>query len=409
MAGAAAWQDNGGSVRPKVLHLSGDFPDPFEPFKTPVISKLLELTRDQFDHRVISINRVSPGSLGTLRALIAPAPFRTERQLFEHGMALRYTAPGKGIWHQTLLERLGEQIVAEVEAMDHQPDLLVGHKLTIEGIAIARAAELLDLPYALSVQGNTDTKILASRPDLKPLFARIFHGAKAVFPFAPWTQRDVEAALGTRAEGKFLLPCPTDLDQLQPPRPTGDGLITVFHLKNYENKSLSGIVKAYRELARHGTTPPPLKVMGGGSKEELTACRALTRDFPQITFVGPMDRAALAQRMNCASALILPSLRESFGLVFLEALFAGTPIIYPQDTAVDGYFDRAAFALRVNARKPASLADAIHHACNHEEQLKQALAKWQDSPQATRFTRKSIATQFAAGLNQALDQGTRRK
>ena len=50
-----------GLERPLILHVSGDFPDPFEPFKTRVIETLLALTDIPVRHRVISINRVSPG------------------------------------------------------------------------------------------------------------------------------------------------------------------------------------------------------------------------------------------------------------------------------------------------------------------------------------------------------------
>ena len=42
--------------------------------------------------------------------------------------------------------------------MPERPDLIVGHKLTIEGIAVRRAAEALRTPYALALQGGTDQK-----------------------------------------------------------------------------------------------------------------------------------------------------------------------------------------------------------------------------------------------------------
>ena len=37
-----------GDSRPRVLHLSADFPDPIEPAKTRVIRTLLELSREKF-------------------------------------------------------------------------------------------------------------------------------------------------------------------------------------------------------------------------------------------------------------------------------------------------------------------------------------------------------------------------
>jgi hypothetical protein len=91
--------------------------------------------------------------------------------------------------------------------------------------------------------------------------------------------------------------------------------------------------------------------------------------------------------------------------VFIEALFAGVPIIYPQGTAVDGYFDGAPFALRVDARGPASIAAAISHVLAHEREMKEALRLWQASPDAKRFMRPHIAATFADGLNHAMRRG----
>ncbi|MHA7820210.1 MAG: glycosyltransferase [Erythrobacter sp.] len=389
-----------GCKRPLILHVSGDFPDAFETFKTPVIKRLIELTSDAFEHRVISINRVQPSSTALLRSLVGGDRLVTEKRSFVHGVALRYEAPGKGIRHRTKLEQLGHVIAGEVAAMERKPDLIVGHKLTIEGIAVSVAARETGLPYALSIQGNTDLKILSSRPDLRSVFAEIFHGAQVVFPFAPWALKGAQGALGERSGPSHLLPCPTDLDTPSTPKPGGDGLVSVFHLKNHPGKNLSGMIEAFRILATHGS-PPPLAVIGGGSEEQVAACEALAAEFQQITFPGPLGRPELAQRLAKASALVLPSLRESFGLVFIEALFAGTPIIYPAGTAVDGYFDGCAFALRVDARKPRSIADAIAAAIENETEMKRALAEWQASPAAEIFTRDHIAATFAKGLHQA--------
>ena len=46
--------------RPRVLHLSADFPDPINPANTPFIARLIDLVADAHDHQVISLNRRSP-------------------------------------------------------------------------------------------------------------------------------------------------------------------------------------------------------------------------------------------------------------------------------------------------------------------------------------------------------------
>ena len=388
---------------PRVLHVSADFPDPVDPLKTPVIRSHLELTAGSFDHAVISLNRQSPAWPEFLGGLIrgrGTLPLDISSESFGTGQAVIYRAPPRGIFHAAMLRQLADWIVVHVEA-SQRPDLIVGHKLTVEGIAVRKAARHLGLPYAISIQGNTDTKILAARPDLRREFARVFHDAATVFPFAPWSLDIVERALGKRQGPVFLLPCPTELDTTMPPRIGGGGLLSVFHLRNHRTKNLQGMVRAMRLLERRGTAAR-LSIVGGGEERDLHRCRAVADNSENIVFEGPQDRAGMQARMNAAAGLVMPSRRESFGLVFIEALFAGLPIIYPAGMAVDGYFADAPFAIPVDAGDVTAIADAMNRLVVNEAELKAALAQWQGSAHAQRFTRTAISASFAAGLEQAI-------
>lgn len=388
-----------------MLHLSGDYPDTIDFFKTPVIRTLVDLTRSQFDHDVLSINRRSPawGSflVQALHTLGKPC-LAVSVQPFDDGTAISYSAPPKGIFHAAMLHRLGEYIAARIEAEHVRPDLLVGHKLAIEGIAIRRASELTGIPYAISIQGDTDTKIMEARPDLRAELGRVFHGAAIVFPFAPWALKQVEARLGARTGPVVMLPCPTDIDTPAAPTPGGDGFISVFHLKNAARKNLQGMANAVRLLEGKGQGIP-LAIIGGGNADEVASCAKIVERTSSITFAGAMDRAALRRRMASATGFVMPSLRESFGLVFVEALFCGLPIIYPAGTAVDGFFDRAPFAIRIDARDPKAIAAAMLNVRQNEAEIKAALALWQAGPDARRFMRATIGETFANGLRQAID------
>jgi len=392
------------AIRPRILHVSADFPDSIEAFKTPVIRSLLDLTADRFRHEVISLNRRSPGVLAFGRGLVSglgEPPLEVGQQRFAYGQALIYQAPPRGLFHATMLRKLGNWL-AEDCLEGPLPDLLVGHKLAVEGMAVQHAASRLDLPYSICIQGDTDTKILAARPDLTAQFARVFHDAEVVFPFTPWALRQVEERLGRRSKPAVMLPCPTDLDTLTPPRSRGNGLVSVFHLKNYRRKNLQGLVDALQLVAKEGLEVR-LDIIGGGSEHDFEKCRSIASRLPMVEFTGPLDRHALRERLNKATALVLPSLRESFGLVFIEALFAGLPVIYPKGNAIDGYFDACSFALAVDARDATAIAAAIKRVMSEEAQLKEALLKWQHSDDALIFRRHAIGETFAKGLLCSLD------
>lgn len=381
-----------------ILHVTGDFPDPIAANKTEVIRRLLDLTSDRFDHRVVAINRTSPTASGPF-GVIASRPV-TRRISFDHGEAWEYTAPPLGILHRTMLRRLGAQLLHEIEAL--RPGLLWAHKLTIEGLAVAHAARKSQLPYGITIQGNTDLKILLARPDLRREFARIFHEAAAVVSFAPWSLERVENLLGKRSGDVRIIPCPTDLDTARASASPGSGLVTMFHLANARGKNLVGIAGASRLLARDDK-PHTIAVIGGGSDKDLALALKETGGATNVMFEGALSRKEVADRLNRACAFVMPSKRETFGLSFIEALFAGLPIIYPKGAAIDGFFDEHPFAIGVDPRDRTAIAHAMDHVLEQETALKQKVAKWQASAHARQFTRPEIATQFASVLDRALN------
>ncbi|WP_299194619.1 glycosyltransferase [uncultured Erythrobacter sp.] len=383
--------------RKLILHVSGDFPDTIEEAKTKVIRQLVDLTADRLDHHIVSINRTDPPAAQLLSEVVTRVPLRVDADSFEYGTNLIYHAYGRGLFHRRKLHQLGDWLVDHIRQMPRQPDLIIGHKLAFEGIAVRRAAQELEIPYGLSIQGDSDTKVLDLRPDLGTELNAVLQGARVIFPFSPWAWSGVTNKLGVPGGKCVMLPCPTDLDQPLAPSAGGNGLLSVFHLASHDRKNLGGMARAIALLEKSGRSPD-LNIIGGGSSAQQAECEAIVRGRPSIRLLGARDRNEVRAAMSAATAFVLPSRRETFGLVFTEALFAGLPVIYPKGTAIDGYFDGHSFALPVNASDPASIADAMQEAIQREDELKAALSDWHHSSHAKQFQRPSIAANFAAGL-----------
>lgn len=73
---------------------------------------------------------------------------------------------------------------------------------------------------------------------------------------------------------------------------------------------------------------PGSKVVCGVGPVEAT----LRRRHPDVHWVGLLDRPTLAQLYAAADVFVFPSFADTFGLVMLEAMAAGTPVAaYPAD------------------------------------------------------------------------------
>ena len=76
----------------------------------------------------------------------------------------------------------------------------------------------------------------------------------------------------------------------------------------------------------------------------------LKAKYPQVVFRGPKSGADLAAHYACADVFVFPSLTDTFGLVILEAMAAGTPVAaYPAPGPIDLIPGSAAGVLALTA------------------------------------------------------------
>jgi len=222
-----------------VIHISTDYPDVIEPAKTKAILNLVEATADQFDHQVYSLNRVH---LAPHRALARWVGDDFARGFHHKALAgniscWEYEAMPFGLFLQSVLQALGDAIADDIIARKLQPRLIHGHKLSMEGIVVQRVAERLNVPFGLSLQGNTDRRILGVRRDLRKLYRKIYNEAAVVFPFAPWIKDHCDGMLGPSDAQSIILPCMTVNDHMMAPSEAGFRAISAFHLKYWHMKN----------------------------------------------------------------------------------------------------------------------------------------------------------------------------
>jgi D-inositol-3-phosphate glycosyltransferase len=122
-----------------------------------------------------------------------------------------------------------------------------------------------------------------------------------------------------------------------------------------------------------------LLVIGGGKKEEeLYENEEVSHIKKQVErhglknrvrFLGSIDHSQLRKYYSVADALVVPSLYESFGLVTVEALACGTPVIVSQIGKMRSIVieDKNGFSFRPG--DPVSLLHGIKNLFSYREQL----------------------------------------
>jgi glycosyltransferase involved in cell wall biosynthesis len=100
-----------------------------------------------------------------------------------------------------------------------------------------------------------------------------------------------------------------------------------------------------------------VRIVGGGpeARSLLRLWRKLKLE-PVVTWVGEIPRHELAREYNRADVFCLPSVQEGFGIVFLEAMAAGIPIVAARAAAIPEVVKHGVLVEPENAE---ALADGI--------------------------------------------------
>ena len=124
----------------------------------------------------------------------------------------------------------------------------------------------------------------------------------------------------------------------------------------YPRKRLTLLLQA-AHLLRGQIPGLQIRVVGGGP--EAASLLRMWRELklqPVVTWVGELPRHELAREYNRADVFCLPSVQEGFGIVFLEAMAAGKPIVAARAAAVPEVVRHGVLVQPENAE---ALADGI--------------------------------------------------
>jgi glycogen synthase len=373
-----------------IVHISADFPDPLVPNKTKGVQSLIE-TATNFRHVVYSLNRVS------WRTGIAA------RRFGDGHRAIAYGAPPYGVRFSHHLARVAEFILTDLDKRGIVPDLIHAHKFTIEGLVTQRVAEGAGCGYIASIWGDTDRRIFEAKPGLRATFRTIASNAACLLPAAPWTGDYFAAALQLDP-GRFeVLPIITKADAIFPPTLCDSPrLISVFAFDSWKRKGVPVMAKAVAE-ARKSIPGLTLDIYGRGSPKSLIDMTAQISEAGVedcVSLSPALDHGEVQAAMNGYAGFVLPSRPETYGMVFVEAVLAGVPILWSQLEAVDGLFDPADVGYRCNPSSPDDVAAGMLHLIEKQAEFKRRIGLLQAEGAFEAVRREAIGARYRQILAQ---------
>jgi len=217
-------------------------------------------------------------------------------------------------------------------AAEFRPGLLHVQCFSANGVYATWLSRRLDVPLVVTLQGETvmDDHDIYERSTTLRLGLRLgLRRAAAVTACSRFVLADAEQRFGLPAGKGEVIPNGVEPDEAVPPQPLELPFVRfVLGLgRIVEKKGFDLLLDAFAQLAdRH----PDLGLVlagDGPQRPELVRHVAAARLEGRVVLPGSLSRAQVAWAMAAARVFVLPSRVEPFGIVVLEALRAGCPVV----------------------------------------------------------------------------------
>lgn len=178
-----------------------------------------------------------------------------------------------------------------------------------------------------------------------------------------------------------------------PARPSERKFTVLCVCRFYPRKRVDLLLRAAALLAPR-IPELAVRIVGGGWEEARLRMRARELRLDKVVhWVGNASPDELAREYNSADAFCLPSVQEGFGIVFLEAMAAGKPIVAARAAAVPEVVTQG---LLVEPESVEALADAIERLYGDSE-LRARLGQ-AGQIEVQKYEMKRVAEQFLRAL-----------
>ena len=264
------------------------------------------------------------------------------------GSVQRVVRIGEFVWRSTLAAKRARPTTI---VCGHANFIMLSHLL-----ARGSGAKLIALTYGVEAWNLA-----------RPLTVAAFRAAQRIFTISAFTASQLVRALDVPADRIGILHNAVDVARFTPGEPSSavaeklsklarPRLITVCRLDASE--AYKGGDTVTRVLARHPKLVGSYIVVGDGTDRPRLERLAAELMVP-VTFFGRASDEELADLYRASDLFIMPSRKEGFGYVFIEAMACGLPVIAG---SVDGSVDAlagGALGLLVNPWDLDEIAEAV--------------------------------------------------
>ena len=242
-------------------------------------------------------------------------------------------------------------------------DLLHAHSLFSNGYVAYMAHKKYNIPYIVAVR-NTDMNVFFKYIFfLRPLGNKILvNASKVIFISKPYQQKCISKYVGKNAQEDICrksLVIPNGIDEMflnnRKFHDIQNNTINILYVGQIsKNKNLIATIRACEVLISENYNIK-YTVIGEILDKEYAKC--LEKDF--ITYIPQVEQKELLDFYSKNDIFVMPSITETFGLVYAEAMSQGLPVIYTRGQGFDEFFEEGVVGYSVDCHNYNEIAQKI--------------------------------------------------
>lgn len=254
-------------------------------------------------------------------------------------------------------------------------DIIHGHYLFPAGAAAVEVGKKHNIKTYVTAHGSDMFELYKSQPWIRSTIRNVLKGADGVFAVSNALKHEIVATGVVGIADKIRLSWNSvDIDRFSPKQNTTfkdenkltDKPIVMFVGNLIKRKNVDSLLEA-KKIAN---SDYHLVVVGDGPLYKNLTKKVKEENIRDVIFAG--SRSDVENIIPSCDVLVLPSFSESFGLVLIEALACGKPVIGSDVGGITEIINDDV-GLFVNPNKVSSIAKAIDTMVN-DEQLRLVLS-----------------------------------
>lgn len=302
------------------------------------------------------------------------------------------------VFDRLLYQRKQNLIFYDICKKEYLSDikLLHAHTLFSAGYAAYRISKKMKLKYIVAIR-DTDVNIFFKRmTHLRNLGVKIMYNAEQVIFLSEAYKKTVltkyvPKSKKTLIEEKSIV-IPNGIDKYflenryyRKIEKQTDSIKILFVGEITRRKNVTETIKACMYLNSRGYKVSYTVV--GEIKNTFIGWRL--KRYPFIFYHPKCNKEQVLQYMRTADVFVMPSITETFGLVYAEAMSQGLPIIYTKGQGFDGHFKDGEIGFAVNCFDYKMIAQKILEIYSNYDSISERCTSYAD-----RFDWKKIAFDY---------------